>query len=84
MPFFTLLHTPNARQVGVCNDHSIGGQEQWRILFYLIGARVAIHTTTVQCDSQEVLSLAVDTQPDHEQALPGKDVAERTHFAQLE
>ena len=51
---------------------------------YLIGARVAIHTTTVQCDNQEVLSLAVDTQPDHEQALPGKDVAERTHFAQLE
>lgn len=50
----------------------------------IVSDRVATHTTAVERISQELLSLPINTLPDHENVLHGKYVAGRTHFAQLE
>ena len=50
----------------------------------IVSDRVATNTTAVERVSQELLSLPINTLPDHEHVLHGKYVAGRTHFAQLE
>lgn len=50
----------------------------------IVSDRVATNTTSLERLSQELLSLPINTLPDHEHVLHGKYVDGRTHFAQLE
>lgn len=50
----------------------------------IVSDRVATNTTAVERVSQKLLSLPINTLPDHEYVLHGKYIAGGTHFAQLE
>ncbi len=50
----------------------------------IVSDRIGPHTTAVERVSQELLSLPINTLPDHEHVLHGKYVAGRTNFAQQE
>ncbi|MEP7153644.1 MAG: hypothetical protein ABI856_18230, partial [Nitrospira sp.] len=50
----------------------------------IVSDRVTTSRTAVERVGQELLSLPINTLPDHEYVLHGTYVAGRTHFAQLE
>jgi len=51
---------------------------------HIVSDRIAENTTAVERVSQELLSLPINTLPDHEHLLHGKYLAGRTHFTRLQ
>ncbi|MBI4000446.1 MAG: polysaccharide deacetylase family protein [Nitrospira defluvii] len=62
------------------NTYSLLGE----LGIHIVSDRVATNTTAVERVSQDLLSLPINTLPDHEHVLHGKYMAGRTHFARLE